>query len=158
MTFLFRGTAAVLTVLGALVLSGCAPAAESTSQAVTQSADPAVVTPDVEIAKTCAMLSIVITTANNAMSGETRGTLSAADAAAIINTIPDTLNAVTILSSGLASQVTALNSSIEQTPPLIDGAIFNPDAPPYRAAFTELQTACEENGTEIIGVPNYAGG
>lgn len=158
MSISLRIAPAVLIVSGVIALAGCASTTESASQTPAPITATPAAGPDLEIARTCAMLSLVVTTANNASLAEARGTLSTQDAAAIINTIPDTLNAIVVLSSGLASQVSALKDSINETAPLIEGAIFNPDAPPYRDAFTELQNACVDNGTEVIGVPNYPGG
>ncbi len=138
-----------------MLLAACAaPPPEPDSTSV----PPEVAAIDVDVAQTCAMLSIVQTTTGNALAGYAMGTVSADDAAVILNTTPDSLTAITHLSSGLAPEVTVLLESVSNTPATIPGALFDPTAEPYMSSFLALKDACEADGFVVAGVANFPGG
>jgi len=101
------------------------------------------------------MMSLLSTTVVNAAAANARGTLSDADTAAIINTIPDSIAAAAVISQALRDDLATLKSDTERTPPLIQGALFNPDGLPYRATFQGVIKDCEAGGEEVFAVPNY---
>jgi hypothetical protein len=154
---------ALALLVGVGSLTGCSPI-ESPEALNTPSAQRTTPTPsmaaepDHKIATTCAMLSIVDSTTNNALVDVGQGAISTDQYATIVNTIPHTLTVIQRVSPGLAAEMDALVAAIPESAPIKEGATFNPDGLPYRDKFQSLRTACDENGTGVAVIPTISGG
>ncbi len=153
---LSRTTAAVVVVLvAAISLSGCGtssvaakPTIESPSATPTHA--PVLSDPRDRIGESCAVLAMVQTELENASMQHDKGALSDAQFAAIVNTAPTTLKALSMLAThGLESQVGGLLEDTTLTPPVVPGAAFNPHGEPFQGDMLQAITACGQNGTPI---------
>jgi hypothetical protein len=147
---LIRAIAA--SALIALSLAGC-----SASQANAHDATPAVAptakptaSSDPAVSTTCALVSSLQTTVEQARMRHDSGNLTDAQFAAVVNTAPTTVNLISRLpDTGLAQDVTGLTTAIQQAAPTVSGATFDPAAPAYTSAVQALSNDCKANGTPI---------
>lgn len=134
---------AAMVMAGAVVLVGCSesrpePAPEPSKSTSVQSQ------PDADVAVTCAVISVVLTTRHNVDSGTATGSLTADESRAILDTIPSTLRvALAAPGAKLNGQVSVLLSSATMT------ADVNRPAPEAGKALSEIAAACNKNKTPI---------
>lgn len=156
-----------LTGLGALLLTGCAsgqaddirdtPTASMVPTASAASTDdtPAAAagTPvDASIAATCAAVSLIGTTEDNARTDLRRGAISAEQYISLIDASAtgfDSLLALPEAQRGLREDIQAVITYIASAPTSAEGARFDPTAPDYRTALEPVRTACATNLSEI---------
>ncbi|MFE4470112.1 hypothetical protein ACFRFH_14970 [Leifsonia sp. NPDC056824] len=102
------------------------------------------------IGESCAVLATVQTELDNAYMDRAKGTLSDAQYAAIVNTAPTSLKALSMLvSHGLESQVGGLLEDTTITPPVVAGATFDPNGQPFQGDLRHAVAACSQNGTPM---------
>ncbi|WP_158864509.1 hypothetical protein [Leifsonia sp. AG29] len=155
-TFIGRsGDDGVVVLIGAISLAGCAasPVAAKPkidSPSATPTHPPVLSDPRDRIGESCAVLAMVQTELENASMQHDKGTLSDAQFAAIVNTAPTTLKALSMLAThGLESQVGGLLEDTTITPPVVEGAAFNPHGEPFQRDMLQAVAACSQNGTPI---------
>lgn len=146
------GTIAALCCAVALV--GCTAASVATPHSDppsrTPTASPVFSDPRDRIGESCAVLATVQTELENAYMDHAKGELSDAQYAAVVNTAPTSLKALSMLvSHGLESQVGGLLEDTAITPPVVAGASFDPNGQPFQGDLRQAASSCSQNGTPM---------
>lgn len=139
-----RLAAVAILSCGLLTLAGCTFGSPDHEPETTRStSSPA--QPDTNVAVTCAIVSVVFSTMQHAVTGRAQGTLTVGEARAILDTIPS------ILRVALAAPGAKLN---EQVSALLAAATKSPEAnlqtPEAIQALSEINNACEDNATQVV--------
>jgi len=104
------------------------------------------------------VVSVIETTTLNAYSGYQGGHISAADYAAVINTVPQMYRALSYQPErGLRNLIDAAAEATKSTPATVPGAAFDPNGQPYSQAAESLRTACEAAGDGVKIAGQYGG-
>ena len=145
---------AIAALCCTVALAGCtAPSVERTHSgppSPTPTVSPVFSDPRDRIGESCAVLATVETELDNAYMDRAKGKLSDAQYAAIVNTAPTSLKALSmIVSHGLESQVGGLLEDTAITPPVVPGATFDPNGQPFQGDLRQAVAACNQNGTPM---------